>query len=493
MSESDERSQHLINSTIFHGLQQRNDKPNHMGRFLDLVFTNHDLLELSVSDDPLLNIDKPHPPLLIKFSIDDNKFSNNIHSVKSDIPCYKKTNFSLLNSYLSNINWDIYLDPSLSLDNQIKIFYDTLSTGLDFFVPKARSFHSTYPPWFSQNLKLKTKEKKECHKQYKLSRSEYHYERFSALRRECKNLAYFNYETYVQEKEKHIIDKPRSFFNFIKDKKHDYELPRNINLNGESSSNPKDCANMFAKHFSSVYSKDILCAPQFNLPKLQEELSHITINHSDVYNKLNKCKDSSSCGPDGVPPIILKNCALELAAPLALLFQRSIDRGYFPEHWKSSYVVPIHKSQDKNSANNYRPVNKISAIPKVLEAIVNDKIKDPLSSLITPKQHGFLSRKSTCTNLVSFYQFLTESVEDGKQIDCVQTDFSKAFDKVNINILIAKLQSIGVSDPLLSWLYSYLTSRTQKLNITILFLIPLTLHQVVFRGAIFQACYSTYT
>lgn len=81
--------QSLLNSTIFHGLEQRNDKPNIMGRFLDLVFTNHAILQLTVPDDLLLPIDVLHPPLLIKFNVDCNVFSNNVHIVEPDISCYK--------------------------------------------------------------------------------------------------------------------------------------------------------------------------------------------------------------------------------------------------------------------------------------------------------------------------------------------------------------------------------------------------------------------
>lgn len=72
-----------------------------------------------------------------------------------------------------------------------------------------------------------------------------------------------------------------------------------------------------------------------------------------------------------------------------------------------------------------------------------------------------MKNKSTNFNLISFYQHLTYSVEQNLQIDAVSTDFSAGFDEVNTNILCCKLQAIGISDPLLSWFFSYLSNRTQ--------------------------------
>ncbi|KAL1446452.1 hypothetical protein WDU94_005642, partial [Cyamophila willieti] len=85
--------------------------------------------------------------------------------------------------------------------------------------------------------------------------------------------------------------------------------------------------------------------------------------------------------------------------------------------------------------------------------------------LFSEFQHGFVKSKSTATNLVSFYQFLNSSLEQRCQVDVFYSDFSKAFDKVNINILLCKLQSLGISDPLLSWFHGYLTSRRQIVRV----------------------------
>ncbi|KAL1447511.1 hypothetical protein WDU94_005689 [Cyamophila willieti] len=85
--------------------------------------------------------------------------------------------------------------------------------------------------------------------------------------------------------------------------------------------------------------------------------------------------------------------------------------------------------------------------------------------LLRPEQHGFVSKKSTSTNLLSFTNHINKVIEKRKQYDCVLTDYSKAFDKCNINILCAKLHAYGIDDPFLSWFYSYFSNRIQIVKI----------------------------
>lgn len=76
-------------------------------------------------------------------------------------------------------------------------------------------------------------------------------------------------------------------------------------------------------------------------------------------------------------------------------------------------------------------------------------------------QHSFMKTPSTTTNLFCFSQYLTEALDVGVQVDSIYTDFSKAFDRLDHEILINKLGILGFSDNLLSLLKSYLSLHTQ--------------------------------
>lgn len=90
-----------------------------------------------------------------------------------------------------------------------------------------------------------------------------------------------------------------------------------------------------------------------------------------------------SIGPDGIPTIFLKMCC-------HYLFYLSLSSGTFPLCWKKSFISPIHKSGDKQNVKNYRPVSKMSILPKMFEAIISKKLSNLLCNNISFSQHGFV-------------------------------------------------------------------------------------------------------
>ncbi|TLM13355.1 reverse transcriptase family protein, partial [Acinetobacter baumannii] len=132
--------------------------------------------------------------------------------------------------------------------------------------------------------------------------------------------------------------------------------------------------------------------------------------------------------------------------------------------WKRSFVVPVFKSGDKHNIANYRPISKICAIPKMFERIVYDFLFPLIRPHIIEQQHGFISHRSTETNLCEFLDYVLSSMEDGHQVDVVYTDYSKAFDRINFDILIEKLHGLGVHGDLLRWLESYVRDRSQAVT-----------------------------
>ena len=110
---------------------------------------------------------------------------------------------------------------------------------------------------------------------------------------------------------------------------------------------------------------------------------------------------SKACGPDGIPPRILQECALEIAPSICVLFNRSLHTGNVPSQWKSANVAPVHKKDLKEPAEHYRPISLLPIVGKVLERCVCIRLYDHVKHLITKAQHGFLRRRSCVTQLLS--------------------------------------------------------------------------------------------
>ena len=168
-----------------------------------------------------------------------------------------------------------------------------------------------------------------------------------------------------------------------------------------------------------------------------------------------------SPGPDNIPSSVVKYCASTLLCPLMYLFNLSLKSSTFPDIWKSSYIVPLHKKGSKSDISNYRGISKLSAIPKLFEKIITDILKHQVSQNVSPYQHGFMKRRSTMTNLLEFSSKVLNGFASNEQTDVIYTDFSKAFDTVNHNLLLLKLEKMGFSLTLLAWIKSYLLFRVQ--------------------------------
>lgn len=117
--------------------------------------------------------------------------------------------------------------------------------------------------------------------------------------------------------------------------------------------------------------------------------------------------------------------------------------GIFPEKWKVTYVLPISKDSNISQINNYHPIPIIFIIPKIFGSVVSKKIIPLFKSIIVDEQHGFMLDRSTTTNLLVFQHYFLDEFKAGHQVNVVYTDFSKAFDTIDLNILVVKLYNLG--------------------------------------------------
>jgi hypothetical protein len=177
-------------------------------------------------------------------------------------------------------------------------------------------------------------------------------------------------------------------------------------------------------------------------------------------NLIFNIKLNSIVGLNGIPSIFLNNCRFILTPVLTNIFKLSLKKGLFPLIWKTSFISPILKKGDPSLISNYRPISKLSIIPKLFLHLISSKLSSYCSSLLLNHQYGFTPKRS-CHNLAVIKNIILNSFELNAQTDIIYTDFSKAFDQINHAILIRKLQVFGFSGSLLNWLQSFLSGRHQ--------------------------------
>ena len=190
-------------------------------------------------------------------------------------------------------------------------------------------------------------------------------------------------------------------------------------------------------------------------------------NETFVWKFLTNLNVNKSTGLDNIGPKILKLAANVLTPSLTFIVNKSILSGEFPRYWKEAKVKPLFKSGAKDDINNYRPISILPTVSKLIEKWVDSQFLVYLNNfnLLHKSQSGFRPKHSTETALIHMIDSWLRAVNVGKIIGCVLVDFRKAFDLVDHNILLKKLECYKCNEACLKWFESYLTNRIQRVSL----------------------------
>ncbi|GAB0206371.1 mitochondrial enolase superfamily member 1 [Grus japonensis] len=216
---------------------------------------------------------------------------------------------------------------------------------------------------------------------------------------------------------------------------------------------------------------------QNEAPIIQGEMVSNLLHHLDTHK---------SMGLDGTHPRVLRELAEVLTKLLSIIYQQSWLTGEVPVDWRLASMMHIHRKGRKEDLGNYGPVSLTSVPGKVIEQIILSAItwhvQDNL--VIRPSQHGFMKGRSCLTDLISFYNKVHRScrelapawashrvttlprkpntLDEGKAVDIVYLDFSKAFDTISHSILLEKLAAHGSDGCMLCWVKNWLAGQAQR-------------------------------
>jgi hypothetical protein len=195
------------------------------------------------------------------------------------------------------------------------------------------------------------------------------------------------------------------------------------------------------------------------------EFEHI--GPSFLCDIINEFVPKKSFDIDGISMSLVNFISTAISVPLAHIFSLSLSQGVFPEFLKISRVVPIFKGGDPDLCDNYRPISLVKTFAKLLEKIVAKKLTHHLNvnNIIDPLQFGFQSGLSTEHNLLHLTNYVANALNENKFGIGVFLDLKKAFDVVPHCILLKKLKYYGVINNVLDWFESYLSNRSQCVDI----------------------------
>ena len=473
----------LINPT-----GQENDFINHMNSFsflphinkptsvceysstcIDHIWTNQlceiksGIFEIKITD---------HYPvfLLIKFPDKKNLIEITFRDHSEKCLNNLKYNVNAMISLFEDINFD---DVNAACNLFNATFYNIYNTSCPIRKKKI-SFNSFSKPWIKNDLKIELNRKHAFYKDYKRgylsfnsykmysncvgrklkkAKIQYYTSKFSSIQCDQKGT--------WKEINKLLLKKPKKNKNVEL-----HDLLGNI-------VSPDSVADSFNDYFSKVGVNLNANIPpssvtplhymnEVNTIAMETEMATSHEVHKIISSLLSKKSDIKD-----VPIFIYKFLNDEISNIICKLFNGSIQSGIFPDCNKLAKIVPIHKSGDSTTSSNFRPISLLPILSKIFEKLMHYRLNNFVerNNLIRNNQFGFRKSRSTTDVVLEFLDHAFNSLNEKNYLIAIYLDLSKAFDTINHEILLTKLNHMGIRGGVGEWFKSYLSSRHQYVTV----------------------------
>ena len=380
-----------------------------------------------------------------------------------------KGDYNGMRELLRSTEWEKNLDGK-NVDECWAFIENEINTATELFVPKLKINTNKPKHRFSapDTLINKIKIKRVAYKYYKKFPTASNYEKYAESRAEVNR----GTKAAQLEREKRVArdakENPKAFFSYISSK----VKPRNpvgnlLTPEGRVTETDEEKARELNTFFSSVFTKEDISETCDFSASFENPLNDVEISVEDMKKKLQSIKEGKSPGPDKIHPKILKENAQELALPLKILFDKTLNEGKIPHQWKLAEVIPIFKKGSKSQPGNYRPVSLTSVICKIFETFIRDEMYKHFinNNLLSSDQYGFCQGRSCTSQLLVTLDEWMNNLDQNIPTDAIFLDFAKAFDTVPHKRLLTKVEGYGVQGKVLKWIESFLTDRMQYVAI----------------------------
>ena len=456
---------------------------NNTSTLIDNIFVKSDsntisagIIDTSISD---------HFPMFVILDI-------NLKINKPTFIKYRKITQTNLQNFIKDLNkqdWSpctMYSDTDI--DHQTEKFSNTYSQLYRNNFPMRKIKFNKYKHKLQQwltggiltSIKNKDKQAKKIKKETNINK---------------KNVLMIKYKTYCKtlnsimknakslfwkqkfEKSKHDIKQTWIHINNILNKnKNKPEIPNTFYSERTSYTGTSAICNEFNNYFSKIGNTlsnstntstnnfKTYMRPEKRIPN---SLFLNKATENEILQIVKNMKNKSSSGADDISPKIIKSTIWSIITPLTKLINTSIQTGRVPTSFKIAKITPVFKNKENTSFQNYRPIALLPTFSKILEKIMYNRLSSFITkhNILYPHQYGFRKFFSTEQAILDLQNHILQNLKENYLTAGIFLDLSKAFDLINHDILLEKLNYYGVRGIALEWFKSYLTDRQQYVTV----------------------------
>ena len=375
---------------------------------------------------------------------------------------FSSKNLWLLKKYFTAYDWTEVI--SCGDRSVFKKFHKILKSGLDIICPKKESKVTATKRkhrWMTLGLLVSRKTKLQEYKLFKAGKHNRYKQYSRVYYKTIRKAKYLYLQDIISSKDsKKIWSETLSVLGV---NTANSARIQHLTINNEVITDKKGIADSFNDFFAKVGEN---LAKKTNpdgthltyVDKPQTKFSLQTITNEDLILIMRTVLNKKSSGFDEYSNYLIKQIYKSIEIPLVHVINCSISLKFVPVEWKTAKIKPLFKKGNPDDPSNYRPISLLSGFSKIVEKVVEKQLRKYLedNNLITTSQFGFRQKYETTYAILKITNELYNNNEKDLISLAVFADLKKAFDTVNHEILLDKMQKLGIDN---SWFKSYLNNR----------------------------------
>ena len=404
------------------------------------------------------------------------KCYRDIDESKKEVKLYHKADYESMKEELKAVDWTEMREKSV--EEKWTSFCSKFDEIVDRNIPTVKK-GKNHPVPLPDEIRAKIKEKdKLSRKIYELkcerrwAEHDILWKKYCKVRNKVRSMSRRARKDFERKIATESKENPKKIYAYINSKVKTREGIGDIcedpeDPNSKVVEDDQKKADLFAKFFSSVQVNETGEVPNIEKRKRKTEMPPLEIGRGKLLKILKNLKPDKAAGIDKMSPRIIREVADEIVDVITEIFNESVQTAAVPLDWLRAIITVIFKKGKKSMAGNYRPVSLTCILCKCLERIIRDHIIEHMkqNNFFSKHQYGFLAGRSVTLQLLYAIDKWTEALDNGEEVDCIYTDFMKAFDRVPHKHLLVKMRSYGISEEICKWVELFLSNRLQKVVI----------------------------